>query len=59
MKVSPFQPQRFVQVDDKRDNLTQLDGMFGLLNSATAQLRARYATVELRLQVPPYFAQEC
>ena len=38
--------------------LTQLDEVFGLLNSATAQLRARYAKVVLRLQVPPFFAQE-
>jgi len=38
--------------------LTQLDDVFGLLNSATAQLRARYAKVVLRLQVPPFFAQE-
>lgn len=38
--------------------LAQLDEVFGLLNSATAQLRARYAKVVLRLQVPPFFAQE-
>ena len=38
--------------------LAQLDDVFGLLNSATAQLRARYAKVVLRLQVPPFFAQE-
>jgi len=38
--------------------LTQIDEVFGLLNASTAQLRARYAKVVLRLQVPPFFAQE-
>lgn len=38
--------------------LAQLDEVFGLLNSATAQLHARYAKRVLRLQVPPFFAQE-
>ncbi len=38
--------------------LTPLDEVFGLLNSATAQLRAGYAKVVLCLQVSPFFAQE-
>jgi len=38
--------------------LAQLEEVFALLASATAQLRARFSKVVLRLQVPPFFSQE-
>ncbi len=38
--------------------LSRLDEIFAQLDSATAQLRARRGKVVLRLQVPPFFAQE-
>ena len=38
--------------------LQQVEAVFAQLESATAELRARYQRVALRLQVPPFFAQE-
>jgi LysR family glycine cleavage system transcriptional activator len=38
--------------------LQQVEAVFAQLESATAELRARFQRVALRLQVPPFFAQE-
>jgi LysR family glycine cleavage system transcriptional activator len=51
-------PRALVVTEAGGAYLQQLEAVFAQLESATAELRARYQRVVLRLQVPPFFAQE-
>lgn len=52
------QPRALVVTEAGSAYLQQVEAVFAQLESATTGLRARYQRVALRLQVPPFFAQE-